>query len=352
MEHKLYPISSNFQEDVVYEPTDVKEALSEYFGSSTVDFATEVAMTDFPQFKKMMSFIGYNIQGSQNQSSYGSVPGLVKMVLSLRYPFLANIDDIMNDKDIEPNDFCHIELFDMPIGWCSAFGLELLEDIKTILLSYGKSALNDYNILQVKEKFGTLHWYFSCSCEGEPTPWNILHMLNGVYEAVSEVCCIKCGTYANVYMYNGGWICPVCIDCRQTDSNHGYEFSEQIDQLASELGYRGNFVPFQLSRLIRDYLNTKDSRTYIGPLEEKCVVSKYSKDGKSHDEYPLDILKDFANERNLTLNVFEVVKVRDAVVAEDTRDCTFEAVKKLAEQCEQERKESEAEKEKEKNTLS
>ena len=68
----------------------------------------------------------------------------------------------------------------------------------------GKEAVNRYNIDQIKEKWGVLHWYDSYSTT------EVCKIIQK-YEEISEHTCIICGKPATVR--TTGWICPYCDDC-------------------------------------------------------------------------------------------------------------------------------------------
>ena len=64
-----------------------------------------------------------------------------------RYPFLR-----VNDSEAS-----HLD--ELPEGWRRAFGMELCREIKQALKR--ANALDEYTVLQTKEKFGALCWYDS-----------------------------------------------------------------------------------------------------------------------------------------------------------------------------------------------
>ena len=122
-----------------------------------------------------------------------------------RYPFLLPRSQ-WSGKKIEGYDYEFTELDDMPEGWREAFGLKMCEELLHILndADYAEK----YRILQIKEKFGYLHWYSGS------VPNRIydryLDWLTG-YEELSEHTCIVCGKPG--HMMNTGWISPYCEDC-------------------------------------------------------------------------------------------------------------------------------------------
>lgn len=54
-------------------------------------------------------------------------------------------------------DYSYTELDAMPEGWRTAFGLQMCKELKEILV--GAGALETYRIMDIKEKYGSLHWY-------------------------------------------------------------------------------------------------------------------------------------------------------------------------------------------------
>lgn len=74
-------------------------------------------------------------------------------------------------------------LYEMPIGWISAFGEEMLKDLRAAMGRYVKS----FHCLQIKEKWGELVIYFDgYSSEVE----NVIHK----YSMLSKQFCMLCGS--------------------------------------------------------------------------------------------------------------------------------------------------------------
>lgn len=94
----------------------------------------------------------------------------------------------------------------IPEGWNKAFGKQMINELNDILVKY--DYVNDYTILQVKEKYAMLRWY-SGSIPEEMYPeydeW--LHK----YEQLSVSTCVKCGEPAT--HVTEGWILPLCDNC-------------------------------------------------------------------------------------------------------------------------------------------
>lgn len=115
-----------------------------------------------------------------------------------KYPFLK-----INDLDGDP--YAYTWLDDVPDGWRKAFVEQMCEEIKQALLEKGgEKSLHEYEIMQIKEKYGTLRWYdFNA-------PSKVQDIIDK-YEDISADICIKCGESATVM--TTGWIRPYCDEC-------------------------------------------------------------------------------------------------------------------------------------------
>ena len=94
------------------------------------------------------------------------------------------------------------ELDQMPEGWRKAFGEQMCEEILTELITSG--LLDEYKILQIKEKYGQLCWYAS------PTTQRIEEIIQK-YSNLSKHICINCGCPATQVSIT--WISPWCDQC-------------------------------------------------------------------------------------------------------------------------------------------
>ncbi|MBQ6627932.1 MAG: hypothetical protein IJH65_03870 [Methanobrevibacter sp.] len=118
-----------------------------------------------------------------------------------RYPFLAPRNE--NTGEIDENyDYSFTELDALEDGWRIRFGIPLLEDLRELLVELG--CLDDYRIIQIKEKYGQLRWY-----DNSPDEWSD-HM--DAWSYISEHTCKNCGAFP-VPMRDDGWISPWCDDC-------------------------------------------------------------------------------------------------------------------------------------------
>lgn len=108
-----------------------------------------------------------------------------------KYPFLK----------LNNNDYMSTWADMLPTGWRLKFGESLFNELKETIKKY---KLNKYEIVDIKEKFGTLRWY---SFGGNEETENIIKK----YEDVSQYVCQICGKPAEVVTLN--WIGFYCKDC-------------------------------------------------------------------------------------------------------------------------------------------
>lgn len=96
----------------------------------------------------------------------------------------------------------YTELDALEPGWRKAFGIQICKEIKCALKKH--KFLRKYRIIQIKEKFGSLHWY------DNGAPEEVWHIINK-YENISYNTCICCGKPAKYRTTD--WISPYCEDC-------------------------------------------------------------------------------------------------------------------------------------------
>ena len=107
-----------------------------------------------------------------------------------------------NPSEIPEYDWEYTELDNMPDGWRKAFGEQMCEEIRAELVA--NNMLDNYRILQIKEKYGELRWYDSgFTAHG----FEIIEK----YSALSARTCICCGKPAT--RISRGWIAPYCDEC-------------------------------------------------------------------------------------------------------------------------------------------
>ena len=126
-----------------------------------------------------------------------------------RYPWLK----IKKYTDFDPypekestDEYNWTWLDDMPEGWRLAFGEQMCAEIQAELerVNY----VNEYQILQIKEKFGELRWYNG----SVPADCNIYDIIDK-YSDISQIVCVNCGKPAR--WESLGWISPYCEECKQ-----------------------------------------------------------------------------------------------------------------------------------------
>lgn len=107
-----------------------------------------------------------------------------------------------NPSEIPDYDWEYTELDAMPDGWRKAFGEQMCQEIMDELVA--NNMLDDYRILQIKEKYNRLRWYDSgFTAHG----FEIIEK----YSALSARTCICCGKPAT--RISCGWIAPYCSEC-------------------------------------------------------------------------------------------------------------------------------------------
>jgi hypothetical protein len=117
--------------------------------------------------------------------------------LVARYPFLLPRNRFTGEVS-KDYDYSYTELDDMPTGWRNLFGEKMCEEIKKAL----GSELENYRIMQIKEKFGSLRWYDNGASQE-------VYDIISKYERLSEITCISCGEPATI-ITSKGWISPYC----------------------------------------------------------------------------------------------------------------------------------------------
>lgn len=111
-----------------------------------------------------------------------------------KYPFLQQ-------KDFKGTPIAgYTFLDDLPRGWVKRFGESLCKDIKQALIEH--NCLNDYEIFQVKEKYGEIRWY-----DNYP---EITDEIIDYYNQFIHNTCAVCGTHSLHYK-DGVAICKNCL---------------------------------------------------------------------------------------------------------------------------------------------
>ena len=104
-------------------------------------------------------------------------------------------------------------LDDLPIGWRIAFGNKMIRELDKILRKANYQ--NNYQITEIKEKYGQLCWY------SNGVPSNIIKDYNKWYDKYinkSIKTCIECGKKGKID-YKNYWKIPLCKRCRKKVNN-------------------------------------------------------------------------------------------------------------------------------------
>lgn len=97
---------------------------------------------------------------------------------------------------------------EIPNGWRESIMEPMCEEIQTSLIKH--NCVHDFNVLQIKEKFGYLHFYYN-GIQGECA--KEIRNIVSKYEKISYMTCSCCGKQAK--WMSKGWICPYCDECAQ-----------------------------------------------------------------------------------------------------------------------------------------
>lgn len=117
------------------------------------------------------------------------------------YPFLIDWNEPC---DSDERTYEYTLLDDMPKGWKIAFGEQLCKEIKEALIEEG-IPIEEYKVLQVKEKFGGLRWYDNA--------YGKVQEVISKYEDLSYKTCVGCGSKAT--FRSTGWVLPFCDECKK-----------------------------------------------------------------------------------------------------------------------------------------
>ena len=102
-------------------------------------------------------------------------------------------------------EFEYTELDMMPEGWKKAFGMQMVEELRVLLVQ--ADFLTDYRIYDIKEKWGTLRWDDNFAI---PVFQDEHYRLMRKYMDLSEVTCFQCGNPADS---KTKWSVPCCDKC-------------------------------------------------------------------------------------------------------------------------------------------
>lgn len=111
------------------------------------------------------------------------------------YPFLKTKEGNSEYLDPETDTW----LTPIPIGW-HGLVVNLCRELKEVLIA--NDLLDDYVVLQTKEKYGCLRWY-----DNQAVTQDLIRK----YEKISEHTCIRCGKPST--HFSKGWYVPLCDEC-------------------------------------------------------------------------------------------------------------------------------------------
>lgn len=142
----------------------------------------------------------------EDKTNYGFGGRCKSLVISKWYNFWYKVVDWIDEKVLDKIFFLpsYTELDAMDAGWRKAFGIQMCKEIKAELKKH--KFLYKYRIVQIKEKWGYLHWYDG----GTPKDSKIYDIIRK-YEQISAKTCVVCGKPAT--KMSTGWISPYCDDC-------------------------------------------------------------------------------------------------------------------------------------------
>lgn len=142
----------------------------------------------------------------EDKTNYGFGGRYKSLVISKWYNFWYKVVDWIDEKVLDKIFFLpsYTELDAMDAGWRKAFGIQMCKEIKAELKKH--KFLYKYRIVQIKEKWGYLHWYDG----GTPKDSKIYDIIRK-YEQISAKTCVVCGKPAT--KMSTGWISPYCDDC-------------------------------------------------------------------------------------------------------------------------------------------
>jgi hypothetical protein len=133
-----------------------------------------------------------------------------------KYPFLRIKDASCTYYPENTDEFCWLN--DIPLGWVKGFGKEMCDKLLEALGKY----VNDFIIIQLKEKYGAIRLYWRWDdkdySDAEREELNQLaDTIQGIikdYEVISEHTCYSCGSMEARKTY-GAWIIPRCKNCNK-----------------------------------------------------------------------------------------------------------------------------------------
>lgn len=123
-----------------------------------------------------------------------------------KYPFLRVSNNSVYPWLTEEDSWAD----EIPIGWRDSFFENMCDDLISALGDY----VDNFEIIQLKEKYGSIRLYWNWKDENIFTEEQIHNLTNTIrdviskYEAISYHTCVRCGKLSTGY--TKPWILPVC----------------------------------------------------------------------------------------------------------------------------------------------
>ena len=167
--------------------------------------------------------------------------------------------------DILGTDYTRDQL-KMPDGWRKAFGEMMCEEIKQELVRC--DYLDEYMIIQIKEKYASLRWYDN----GTPIGCKVLEIIDK-YSVLSENICMICGK-PDVPITGDVWFYPLCEKCYCTSNDYrkGDMTEEELKEFWNE------------RKKDWEVWNNEDYK-----MRDKYTIHRWSKDKDDAEEIIYDI---------------------------------------------------------------
>ena len=319
---------------------DLKDIVLNFFGKETCDYIYFVASSDFHEFKTLIEKIGFPTHMSNLIPSRHYDGNLVlNAIINIRYPFLIQSNAITNYFKILDDNKTRTELDEtyeeekrdclerimeysglqsIPYGWLVGFGLDMLEDYRIVLAGKNNehmSCLESYYIEQIKEKYGSLRWY-DAGIHNEKVS-DYVSYLNWAYEELSERVCIDCGSMINVYFDDGGYVLPLCVNCRTKSENIEIPSRSRIASFAKNLGYDSFFVPDNLSLTIAKFLMEENELAHnsCGVSLSETTIIQHSKEGKEEIHVFDELKKEYPH-----LNIYDISDRLDVISKQNEKE--------------------------------
>lgn len=177
-----------------------------------------------------------------------------------KYPFLKP-KNLWTGLELPDYDYSYSLADDIPIGWRIAFGDLIVEEINKDLIE--NNYLDEYEILQIKEKYGGLRWYSG------PLPQNSkIQDIVYKYEMVSNNICIICGK-PDVPMIPISWISPFCFDCCKKYKYCSEELYKKILEETPEKCKMSDSYTWKHFRETGDYEETIDISDIANTIRQR-----------------------------------------------------------------------------------